>query len=405
MFLGVSLVLAAMVANAAAMTLTQPPTKVIKRASTCTPVAGRSTTIDDTPAIQSAIASCSSGTIVIPASTTYHVNTALSFKGCSGCTLQVEGTLQATSDTDYWEGLRAIFLMDGINGANIYSSTGKGVIDGNGQAAWDVFAANSSYRRPTLFYINNSKNVSIRNLYFKSAPNVFHSVTGGSSNVTYADITLYAVSNSSNVAHNTDGWDIGQSTYVSINRATVTNDDDCVAFKPGSTFATVTDITCAGSHGISVGSLGSSAGNIDTVQNCIVSGATMIDSTKAAGLKLYPGPPKHGTAVVSNVTFENFVLKNTDYAFQVQSCYGEDASYCSSSPSTAQVKGVVVKNFSGTTSKHYSPIVANLNCPAAGSCGLTLSNITIQPPSGSAVFQCANTPSSIGVPCSAGASG
>ncbi|KAK1238532.1 hypothetical protein MKX07_006678 [Trichoderma sp. CBMAI-0711] len=319
--------------------------------------------------------------------------------------MQIEGTLQAISDTNYWEGLRAIFLMDGINGANIYSNTGKGVIDGNGQAAWDVFAANSSYRRPTLFYINNSKNVNVRNLYFKSAPNVFHSVTGGSSNITYTDIALYAVSNSSNVAHNTDGWDIGQSTYVSINHATVTNDDDCVAFKPGSSFATVTNITCTGSHGISVGSLGSGAGNTDTVQNCFVSGATMIDSTKAAGLKLYPGPPKHGTAVVTNVTFENFVLKNTDYAFQVQSCYGEDASYCSSSPSTAQVKGVVVRNFSGTTSSHYSPNVANLNCPAAGSCGLTLSNITVKPPSGSAVFQCANTPSSIGVPCSAGASG
>src|SRR5262249_40407076 len=155
-------------------------------------------------------------------STTYHINTAFSFEGCSGCTVQIEGTLQATSNTNYWEGRRAMFLMDGIDGATVYSATGSGVIDGNGQAAWDVFAANSSYRRPTLFYITNSKNVKVSNLYFTSAPNVFHSVTGGSSNVSYSDITLYAVSASANVAHNTDGWDVGQSTYVSIDSAVVT---------------------------------------------------------------------------------------------------------------------------------------------------------------------------------------
>lgn len=405
MILAAALAFAAIAANGAAATIPWAPTRVMKRGSICTPVAGHSSSVDDTPAIQSAIASCSSGTIIIPKSTTYHINTAFSFAGCSGCTLQIEGTLQATSNTTYWGGRRAIFLMDGITGATVYSATGTGVIDGNGQAAWDLFAANSSYQRPTLFYINNSKSVKISNLYFKSAPNVFHSVTGGSSNVSYSNITLYAVSSSANVAHNTDGWDIGQSTHVTIDGAVVTNDDDCVALKPGCNFATVTNISCTGSHGISVGSLGSGVNSNDMVQNCLVSGATMINSAKAAGLKLYPGPPDHGTAVVSNVTFEHFVLQNTDYAFQVQSCYGENSSYCEANPSTAQIEGVVVRNFSGTTSSHYSPNVANVDCPAAGTCGITLSNITAAPPKGSAVFQCANTPSNLGVPCASGASG
>lgn len=61
---------------------------------------------------------------VNPLSTNYHVNTALSFKGCSACILQIEGTLQATSDTDNWEDIRAIALMEAINGASIISSTG-----------------------------------------------------------------------------------------------------------------------------------------------------------------------------------------------------------------------------------------------------------------------------------------
>lgn len=155
MILAAALVFATIVVNGAAATISQSPTRVVKRGSTCTPVAGHSSSVDDAPAIQSAITSCPSGTIVIPRSTTYYINTAFSFAGCSGCTLQIEGTLQATSNTSYWGGRRAIFLMDGITGATVNSATGTGIIDGNGQAAWDFFAANSSYQRPTLFYINN----------------------------------------------------------------------------------------------------------------------------------------------------------------------------------------------------------------------------------------------------------
>jgi galacturan 1,4-alpha-galacturonidase len=101
------LLLLASVASAATL---PPPTRVIaERASTCTPKAGGSSSIDDVPAIQSAIAACPSGTIVIPASTTYYVNSVFSFKGCAGCTLQVEGLLKVASDTDYWNGKQAIF--------------------------------------------------------------------------------------------------------------------------------------------------------------------------------------------------------------------------------------------------------------------------------------------------------
>ncbi|KAI3318393.1 glycoside hydrolase family 28 protein [Xylariaceae sp. AK1471] len=398
-----SLLLLAGVASAATL---PPPTRVIaERASTCTPKAGGSSSIDDVPAIQSAIAACPSGTIVIPASTTYYVNSVFSFKGCAGCTLQVEGLLKVASDTDYWNGKAAIFDLSSITGAKIYSSTGAGVIDGNGQDAWDRFASDSSYARPTLFWINGSKNVIVQNLKFKNAPNVFHSARGSSSNIQYIDITLSATSKSSNLPKNTDGWDIGPASYVTIAGAKVTNNDDCVAFKPGANYVTVTDITCIGSHGLSVGSLGSKSGATDTVQNIYVKGATMTDSTKAAGIKLYPAGSSHGTAVVKNVTWEDVVVDNSDYAFQIQSCYGEDDAYCTSSPSTAQLSGIVVKGFSGTTSSKYSPTTMNLNCPAKGTCGVAMSSITVKPSSGSAKILCANTPSGLGVTCSSGASG
>lgn len=379
------------------------PTRVMPRASTCTPTSGGSSATDDTPAIQSAISECPSGTIVIPALTTYYVNSELTFDACSGCTFQVEGLLKASDNTDYWNGKSAIFLAQDIDGLTVTSETGSGVFDGNGQASYDLFAEDSSYDRPTLFYIDGSSNVNISNLRFKNAPNVFHSSTGGSSNIVYTNIKLDAASKSDNPPKNTDGWDIGQSTYVTINGASVLNDDDCVAFKPGANYVEVYDITCNGSHGISVGSLGSS--NTDTVQNVLVSGATMIDSTKAAGIKLYPGGSDHGKGVVNNVTFENFVVDSSDYAFQVQSCYGEDDDYCDEYPSTATITDVVVKGFSGTTSDKYSPVVADIDCPADGTCGITTSSMIVKAPSGTTEYLCANTPSGLGVTCTSGASG
>lgn len=381
------------------------PSRVAPRAAACTPKAGGGSSVDDVPAIQSAIAACPSGTIVIPAGTTYYVNSVLSLAGCKGCTLQVEGLMKASSDTTYWNGKTAIVLAQNIDGLTVTSTSGSGVFDGNGQASWDKFASDSSYRRPTLFYVTGSKNVKVSNLSFKDAPNVFHSVTGGSSNVEYTDISLSAVSKSSNLPKNTDGWDIGSSTYVTINGATVNNDDDCVAFKPGANYVEIYDISCTGSHGISVGSLGSKAGTTDTVSNVLVSGAKMSTSTKAAGIKLYAGGSSYGTAVVSNVTFKDFTVASSDYAFQVQSCYNSDASYCASNPSTAKISGVVVSGFSGTTSTKYAPVVANINCPKAGSCGIAMSGMTVKAGSGTAKYQCANTPSNLGVACSSGASG
>jgi galacturan 1,4-alpha-galacturonidase len=63
------------------------------------------------------------------------LNTYLDFAGCSGCDFQVEGLLKFASDTDYWEGKTAMINIKDIDGLQIRSLTGSGVIDGNGQDA------------------------------------------------------------------------------------------------------------------------------------------------------------------------------------------------------------------------------------------------------------------------------
>jgi galacturan 1,4-alpha-galacturonidase len=221
--------------------------------------------------------------------------------------------------------------------------------------------------------------------------------------VDFSDLEMDATSNSDNPPKNTDGFDIGESTYVSISNVKVTNDDDCVAFKPSSNYVTIDTITCIGSHGISVGSLGKSSS--DTVQNVYVKDATMVNSTKAAGIKTYPTGGSHGLSTVKNVTFTGFTVENCDYAIQVQSCYGEDASYCEEYNNDAVLTSIVFDSFSGTTSSTYEPVTGNLDCGSDGTCDITVSSYTVVSPTGEGEVQCANTPSSLGVTCVSGASG
>jgi len=184
----------------------------------------------------------------------------------------------------------------------------------------------------------------------------------------------------------------------------ISNQDDCVAFKSGCNYVTVEGITCAGtSHGLSVGSLGKT--NADTVKNVYVTGATMTGCSKAAGIKLCPGGSSHGTATVTNVTWDGVTVNNCDYGAQIQSCYDGTAAECASTPSKATLSGIYFKNFKGTTSTHYEPTVANIDCPIGGSCDVTFVNWDVKPPSGTAVNLCANTGSGLGITCTSGASG
>lgn len=269
----------------------------------------------------------------------------------------------------------------------------------------DYIVTNTSYRRPYLIRVDGSSNIQMSGITLKNAPS-FHVVTSGNSqNVVYSDMTLYSVSTSSNVAHNTDGFDIGPASYVTVQNTHVTNDDDCVVLKPGASYVTATGITCVGSHGLSVGSLAGGVGSDDIVTNSIFKNCTMSGVTKAAGIKYYPSGPTHGTGSVSNVTWEDIVCDSCNYAIQISTCYESTSTECSEYPSTGKISDVIFSGFSGTTSGHYGDVVANIDCSSGGTCGIMIEDFTVKAPDGESEVLCANTPSDIGVTCTSGASG
>lgn len=185
------------------------------------------------------------------------------------------------------------------------------------------------------------------------------------------------------------------------------NQDDCVAFKPGANYVSIDGIKCNGSHGLSVGSLANTPTSNDTVTNVYVKNGLMINSGKAAGIKFYPGGPLHGTATVVNVTWENIECQGCDYAAQIQGCYfPPNATYCQEYPSTAIIKDVYFKNFTGITTGKYGNVVANLDCPDNTICDVHFSDFQVtSPKEGLPIELCANLPEDPGINCTAGASG
>jgi galacturan 1,4-alpha-galacturonidase len=357
----------------------------LAKRATCTPASAGNSGIDDSPAIKSAITACGvEGTIVIPSGVTYAIRSPVDFTGCNGCTFNIEGTLKASNDLDYWYYKTEMFLINGIRGATIQSVLGTGVIDGNGQAAYDEFATNTTLKRPALYSIKGgSTAITTRNIHMKNPPGIFVHVGGGSSNINFASMYLTSASKSGIAPKNTDGFDVWDASFVTIADTTISNQDDCVAFKAGCSYVTVTNINCTGSHGLSVGSLGKEHGAVDIVKNIYVNGAKMINSSKAVGIKLYPSGPNHGSAIVSNVTWANVIVDGCDYA-----------------PTTATFSGIKLINFSGDTSAHYQPTTADVTCPPGG-CNVAFTGYNMLSPLGTSKVICATNGGTIsGVTCS-----
>ncbi|KAF9891456.1 hypothetical protein FE257_003922 [Aspergillus nanangensis] len=393
----------ALVESTLSHTISKTPTRALQeRAPTCTPTSAGSASVDDAPSIYAATQECGNGgIIVIPEGKTFNIRSPLNFSQCASCEFQLEGTLKFSDDLSYWNGTKAMISAFNLNGFKFRSLTGSGLIDGSGQAAWESFAADSNLGRPTMFMISNSTDVLLDNFKAQNPQGVFYSVGSKSANIAYSNLDLSAVSSSDTAPKNTDGFDIGDSSYITVDNVNVVNQDDCIAFKAGLNYLTVQNVTCDGSHGLSVGSLAKYPDHVDTVQNVYVRGAVMKNSAKAAGIKIYPGGTEHGYGIVTNVTWEDITVDNCDWAFQVSACYNEDETYCEDNPSNSTITDITLKNFHGTTNSRYSPTVAQFFCPVEGSkCQVHVEDWNVDAGSGTAEVDCDNISSDVlGIDC------
>lgn len=187
----------------------------------------------------------------------------------------IQGYIQFTNDTDYWQAHAfkqifqnaTTFFQLGGTDVNVY---GGGTLDGNGQVWYDLYASNIYILRPVLFGTIGLHGGSIQDLNLRYSPQYYNFVAN-SSDVVFSNITISGFSKSANVAKNTDGWDTYRSSNIVIQNSVINNGDDCISFKPNSTEILVQNLHCNGSHGVSVGSLGQYVGEVDIVENVLVS--------------------------------------------------------------------------------------------------------------------------------------
>ncbi|KAH3426514.1 hypothetical protein KXV60_006065 [Aspergillus fumigatus] len=142
-----------------------------------------------------------------------------------GTTIVFEGT--TTFGYKEWSGPLIRF---GGKDITIKQNSGA-VIDGEGSRWWDGEGTNGGKTKPKFMYAHSLEDSTITGLSIKNTP--VQAISVQATNLYLIDITIDNSDGDDNGGHNTDGFDISESTGVYIRGATVKNQDDCIAINSG----------------------------------------------------------------------------------------------------------------------------------------------------------------------------
>lgn len=250
------------------------------------------------------------------------------------------------------------------------------VIDGNGPAYWDGIGSNGGSSKPDHFIvIANTTYSTVRDLTVVNWPTHLFYATANQ-HLAFHDLLLNnsfgdAPNNASNglaAAHNSDGFDIGASDYVTLRDIAVYNQDDCVAVTSG-TQVSVANLYCSGGHGLSIGSIGGKTNN--TVDGVTFADSVVVNSSNGVRIKTN----SNTTGSVANITYRNITMANiSDYGLDVQQ------DYLNGGPTGSPTNGVNITNilFEDVTGTVQSDAYNYYILCGSGSCAnFTFTNVAI----------------------------
>jgi len=232
-----------------------------------------------------------------------------------------------------------------ISGTDITVTAASGaVLDGDGARWWDGQGSNGGVTKPQFFQAHNLISSSITGLFFLNTPVQVISVDNANV-LTLADITVDNAAgntgNSATEAANTDAFDVGSSTGVTITGANISNQDDCLAINSGTNIIFSGGV-CTGSHGLSIGSVGGRDDN--TVQGVTISNCEVTNGQNAVRIKTV----FDATGSVSDVTYENIQFSGiTIYGVVIEQDY-ENGDPTGVATNGVPVTGLVLNNVKGT---------------------------------------------------------
>ncbi|KAJ5662191.1 uncharacterized protein N7477_009807 [Penicillium maclennaniae] len=326
------------VSASSAIATTEAPTSSF--ASTVVDAAaatGSACVVSEYESLSSAVASCTNiilSDLYAPASSTIDLQS-----------LQTGTTVTFAGTTTFGDTFDDDFDPIIISGTDLTITGASGhVIQGNGEAYWDGKGSNGGQDKPDHFIvIKHTYNSKITNLNIMNWPVHCFDITG-SEHLTISGVVLNntagdepnSASGDDPAAHNSDGFDISSSDYITLENIEVYNQDDCVAVTSG-TQIVVDNIYCSGGHGLSIGSIGGKSNN--TVDGVTFKNSQVVNSQNGCRIK----SNSDTTGSVSNIVYQNITLSEiSDYGIDVQQ------DYLNGGPTGEPTNGVTISDVTFT---------------------------------------------------------
>ncbi|XXG46296.1 hypothetical protein AAC387_Pa02g1174 [Persea americana] len=308
-------------------------------------------------------------TILIPKGT--YLLGAVKFNGpCKAVpriTIKMEGYLKADTDLNKFpSGDWVCFAW--TNGLTI---SGTGTFDGQGAAIWHLNDCQQN-EKCKLLPINlkfvSANNTVVNGITSLNSKN-FHFGVVESHNFKVTNLKIVAPGDSPN----TDGMHVERCSDVTIQNVQIATGDDCISLGQGLSNVLISSITCGPGHGISIGSLGKYPGEKD-VTGLIIRDSTITGTMNGVRIKSWANSPS--PSAVSNVTFENIVLKDVSNPIIVDQLYCPSGRCPNLVPSLVKISDVSFKNIRGT---YLSDIAVTLHCSLGFPCqNLKFQDINLQ---------------------------
>ncbi len=268
----------------------------------------------------------------------------------AGGVLRVEGTILAVPMGPGWPAFTSELCFVRISDTQNFEVTGRGTIDGQGAAWWEMARKNPhtpsvSKARPPLVGIASVAGLRVNSITLQNSPR-FHLPLSNCSNVTIEGITIWSPRD----APNTDGVDLGGVTSAVVRNNHIVNGDDNVAVGSGSMDVLIEHNYFENGHGTSIGSLGFDF-TVAHVSKVLVQHNVYNRTSNVARIKTWQG----GRGECHNITYQNLTLIDVNNAILIDQYYcpgsqkhPDGQTHCKNYSSAVKVSGVVFKHIVGT---------------------------------------------------------
>ncbi|XP_018324159.1 polygalacturonase-like [Agrilus planipennis] len=297
----------------------------------------------------------------------------------SGTTVTFKGT--TTFGYKEWAG-----PLISVSGSKITIDGASGnKIDGKGSQYWDGKGGNGGKTKPKFFKAGKLNHSVIKNINIYNTPVHVFSINN-CENITVQNVLIDDSKGDSGGGHNTDGFDVSDSTQVVIKNSKVYSQDDCLAIN------SVNDLRfennyCKGGHGISIGSVGGRSNNV--VKKVVVKNCEVVNNDN--GIRIKTVYDKTGS--VSDITFQDITLTNINkYGITIRGDY-TNSGHKGTATSGVPIKGLTIKNVKGTVKSSATRIFVLVK----GASNWKWSGVSIS--GGKKSSSCSGIPSGSGASC------